>query len=162
MVWTAPRTWASGETLTAANLNAHVRDNLLWLGGTGGRVVQALSGESTVSENTTSGSPSQLVAPTVTITITTGDLLIYASAALSNSGSGAACALYVQANSLGWAKVGKFISTGAGAAQTLSSFRRLAAPGAGTYVVQMGWSTSTGTLSVETDTLRELTVLEVR
>jgi hypothetical protein len=29
MAWTAPRTWVSGETLTAALLNTHLRDNLL-------------------------------------------------------------------------------------------------------------------------------------
>lgn len=28
MAWTAPRTWVVGETLTAALLNAHLRDNL--------------------------------------------------------------------------------------------------------------------------------------
>ena len=28
MSWTAPRTWAAGETLTAALLNTHLRDNL--------------------------------------------------------------------------------------------------------------------------------------
>lgn len=29
MAWTAPRTWVTGETVTAALMNAHVRDNLL-------------------------------------------------------------------------------------------------------------------------------------
>jgi hypothetical protein len=29
MAWTSPRTWVVGETLTAALLNAHVRDNML-------------------------------------------------------------------------------------------------------------------------------------
>lgn len=29
MAWTAPRTWSTGETVTAAHMNAHVRDNLL-------------------------------------------------------------------------------------------------------------------------------------
>jgi len=29
MTWTAPRTWVTGETVTAALLNTHVRDNLL-------------------------------------------------------------------------------------------------------------------------------------
>lgn len=29
MAWTAPRTWIAGETLTAALLNTHVRDNML-------------------------------------------------------------------------------------------------------------------------------------
>jgi hypothetical protein len=28
MAWTAPRTWVSGETLTAALLNTHLRDNI--------------------------------------------------------------------------------------------------------------------------------------
>lgn len=32
MAWTAPRTWVAGETVTAANLNAHVRDNLNAIG----------------------------------------------------------------------------------------------------------------------------------
>lgn len=29
MAWTAPRTWVSGETVTAAQLNTHLRDNML-------------------------------------------------------------------------------------------------------------------------------------
>ena len=28
MAWTSPRTWAAGETVTAALLNTHLRDNL--------------------------------------------------------------------------------------------------------------------------------------
>lgn len=28
MGWTAPKTWSVGETLTAANFNAHIRDNM--------------------------------------------------------------------------------------------------------------------------------------
>lgn len=32
MAWTNPRTWVSGEVLTAALLNTHLRDNLLALG----------------------------------------------------------------------------------------------------------------------------------
>jgi hypothetical protein len=34
MAWTSPRTWIAGETLTAALLNTHVRDNLLELNST--------------------------------------------------------------------------------------------------------------------------------
>ncbi len=29
MAWTAPRTWVTGETVTAALMNAHIKDNLL-------------------------------------------------------------------------------------------------------------------------------------
>jgi len=31
MAWTAPRTWTTGELVTAAFMNNHVRDNLLFL-----------------------------------------------------------------------------------------------------------------------------------
>lgn len=31
MAWTTPRTWVAGETVTAAIMNTHVRDNLNWL-----------------------------------------------------------------------------------------------------------------------------------
>lgn len=31
MAWTSPRTWVVGETLTAALLNTHIRDNENWL-----------------------------------------------------------------------------------------------------------------------------------
>lgn len=31
MTWTAPRTWVAGEVVTAAQLNTHLRDNLLVL-----------------------------------------------------------------------------------------------------------------------------------
>lgn len=29
MAWTTPRTWVAGEVVTAANLNTHLRDNML-------------------------------------------------------------------------------------------------------------------------------------
>jgi hypothetical protein len=32
MAWTTPRTWSAGETLTAANFNTHIRDNLNAIG----------------------------------------------------------------------------------------------------------------------------------
>lgn len=32
MTWTAPRTWVAGETVTAAIMNTHVRDNLKAIG----------------------------------------------------------------------------------------------------------------------------------
>jgi len=35
MAWTAPRTWVSSEVVTAALMNTHMRDNLLWLGRVG-------------------------------------------------------------------------------------------------------------------------------
>jgi hypothetical protein len=34
MPWTTPKTWSAGETLTAANFNTHIRDNLNAIGPT--------------------------------------------------------------------------------------------------------------------------------
>lgn len=39
MAWTAPRTWTTGELVTAAIMNTHVRDNLLHLGDSAGTTV---------------------------------------------------------------------------------------------------------------------------
>lgn len=39
MAWTAPRTWVVSEVVTAAEMNAHVRDNLNYLKGNAGAVV---------------------------------------------------------------------------------------------------------------------------
>lgn len=32
--WTTPRTWVTGEVLSASNMNTHVRDNMIFYGGT--------------------------------------------------------------------------------------------------------------------------------
>jgi hypothetical protein len=31
MAWTTPKSWASNEVVTAANMNSHLRDNMNWL-----------------------------------------------------------------------------------------------------------------------------------
>lgn len=56
MSWTTPRTWAAGETVTAAMMNTHVRDNLNAIfGRKGGRArtnaTQALSSGVTTDLN---------------------------------------------------------------------------------------------------------------
>jgi len=48
MSWTAPRTWVAGETVTAALLNTHLRDNLLAQAG----VVAATSSSNTTATST--------------------------------------------------------------------------------------------------------------
>ena len=44
MAWTTPRTWATGETVTATLMNTHVRDNLNALGGTWTAYTPAIGG----------------------------------------------------------------------------------------------------------------------
>jgi len=82
MGWTTPRTWVAGETVTAALMNAHVRDNVALLGtppscrvtasstanvSTGAITLVAFDGESwdwpTSAMHDTSTNNSRLVAP---------------------------------------------------------------------------------------------------
>jgi hypothetical protein len=44
MAWTSPRTWVSGEVVTAALLNTHVRDNLKAIGDPWGTWTPTLTG----------------------------------------------------------------------------------------------------------------------
>lgn len=55
MAWTSPRTWVSGEILTAALLNTHLRDNLLAVDAYVGAVETFVGGisDDTVSSATT-------------------------------------------------------------------------------------------------------------
>ena len=65
MAWTAPRTWVTGETVTAALMNAHVRDNLVELAGTTGAGA-IVANKCTASE----GGNSALHQTTLTLTLT--------------------------------------------------------------------------------------------
>ncbi|HEY2086383.1 MAG TPA: hypothetical protein VGH54_10225 [Mycobacterium sp.] len=87
MAWTTPRTWVAGETITAAIMNTHVRDNLVdvnnaprWFGtggiDTGALVAPLLLQSGTASVANAAGGttinfpftfPNGLVAPFVTL-----------------------------------------------------------------------------------------------
>ena len=52
MAWTSPRTWTVGETLTAANMNTHVRDNLNWLANDRPRCRANMTGSQNITDST--------------------------------------------------------------------------------------------------------------
>lgn len=62
MGWTSPRTWVSGETLTAALLNVHLRDNML------GASAAVVAGTDITATGTTSYQRCGLVVVNVNIT----------------------------------------------------------------------------------------------
>lgn len=55
MAWTAPRTWAAGEEVTASLLNTHVRDNLKAIGDAAASYTPTLT-NATVGNGTITGS----------------------------------------------------------------------------------------------------------
>lgn len=75
MAWTNPKTWATNELVTAANLNTHLRDNLLYLLNPNGFFTQ-----STGTFTTTSATDVTVnAALSTTITTYGGDILLGAS-----------------------------------------------------------------------------------
>jgi hypothetical protein len=75
MAWTSPRTWVTGEIVTAAQLNTHVRDNLIDLDRRTSPVFATVS----TQQGTTASSFTDLatVGPAVTVTIgSTGKALL--------------------------------------------------------------------------------------
>lgn len=83
MAWTTPKTWNELDTLTSADMNTYVRDNV---GYAKGRPVAAASRLNRTPFNTTSTAFTDL--PTATVDITTGGgskLLVLASLTWSHS-----------------------------------------------------------------------------
>jgi hypothetical protein len=53
MAWTAPRTWVTGELVTASQFNAQIRDNNMFLGGLHGALVQLDDNHADLASGTT-------------------------------------------------------------------------------------------------------------
>ena len=76
MAWTTPRDWVTGETVTAALLNAQVRDNIEFLAG-------EVDGSSSVSTQALTGSFTNIVTVTLAIPATWGSWKCYADASFT-------------------------------------------------------------------------------
>lgn len=87
-IWTAPRTWAVGELVTAALMNTHVRDNLDWL-------KTPIAASATWSSNftTTSASYVDITGATVTLTTNGGGVDVFVLFDLTDS---LAATVYIQ------------------------------------------------------------------
>lgn len=86
MSWTAPRTWVTGEIVTAALLNTHIRDNQVDLD----RRTSPIGAVVATSQTTTSTSYTDLATagPAVTVTIgATGKALVSMHGAIANATS---------------------------------------------------------------------------
>lgn len=89
MSWTAPRTWVTGEVVTAALLNTHIRDNQIDLD----RRTSPTGAVVATSQTTTATSYSDLATagPAVTVTIgSTGKALIAVHSSIANATSAVA------------------------------------------------------------------------
>lgn len=85
MGWTNPRTWVTGEVVTAAQMNAHVRDNEIDLDARTSKSSALVS----ASETTTSTTYTDLTTSGPTVTLNTGTKVVVAIRCnLVNNGAG--------------------------------------------------------------------------
>ena len=90
MAWTSPRTWATGEVVTAALLNVHLKDNLVDLD----RRTSPYSSVVATSQTTTATTYSDLATPGPSVALleigSTGKALLAMHSGLANATAGIA------------------------------------------------------------------------
>lgn len=142
--WTMPRTWATGEIVTAVMLNAHLRDNLDYLKARPTSVVSDFDG--TVA-STTSTSFTDLSGMSVNITTSgSSKLRIDASGSANSGGTGVACyvTVLVDGTNQGNATYGMAHVQLSGTAGFSISFVTAAAVSDGAHTVKLQFRSSTG------------------
>lgn len=161
MAWTTPRTWAAGETLTAALLNTHLRDNLIAVG-TPRRCQITASSTTDVPDNawtlisfdgevydsdamhSTGTNPSRVTANA------TGDYAVHAAVGWAANNTGMR-GLQVRKNAAGSPSGGTAVAqrnwpAGASTVQTVELYRELLLT-AGDYIELFRYQSSGGNLS---------------
>ena len=146
-VWTAPRTWTTGELVTKTIMDAHVRDNLDFL------KTPANSGIITTASDftTTSASFTDVTWATTTFTNYGGGFLVLFQATLSNSSLGAITNfdLMVDGAALGGSSgIGAVVQSVAAYAVYQTIMFKVAAASAGSHTIKLRVKTSTGTLTI--------------
>lgn len=156
-IWTTPKTWATGEALTAADLNTHLRDNLEFLRA---MTSDEYRGNESADWTTTSTSFVDVDNTRLRLEVTTkgGDLLIGFYGTIIHSAASQIVCLDVEAAFNGGAPArlgigpdGLALNVSVGSANIRTPFAfvhlyRNAA--AGSWVFDLQWKTSTGTATL--------------
>lgn len=147
-VWTAPKTWVVGELVTAALLNAHMRDNLEFLK-TPPTALYTLNESS--DYNTTSTSYVNVDNTKLALTITTagGDVFIGFSGSITASGSLNAF-FDIEIDGVRNGGDDGLIAQGAAASarQNVTFFKLVQGLSAGSHTFKLQWKTSANTLTL--------------
>jgi hypothetical protein len=147
-IWTAPRTWATGELVTAAILNAHVRDNLEFLKSppTASFIADQ---NSDYTSTTTSFANVNVTDLALSITSSGGDVLLgFSGSALISSGS-----LFFDVDMDG-ARIGgddglvAVTSGGASSRMNITFLRLVRNVVAGSHTFKLQWKGTGGTLTL--------------
>lgn len=152
-IWTLPRTWATGEIVTAAQLNTHLRDNLEYLKQRDETPHNHFTCSSSTPYTTTSTAFADVDAAGLSGTLITtgGPLLIGIAGSWKSSGTGIDVCLDVSINGarIGHATYGvTFMQSIAANTYLPVAWSQVRALAAGTYALKLQWRTSSGTLSL--------------
>lgn len=165
MIWTAPRTWMTGEIVAAAMMNTHVRDNLDFLKGQVDAPLNAAYAGSPAIPSTTSGSFADVHANyVITLTTTGAPLLLGFSGTWKSASSGADCCLDVSIDGtrIGHSSYGLTYMQAPTADQALPfSHLRVISLAAGSHTFRLQWRVSTGTLSLNHSLTTQFYVIEL-
>lgn len=152
-IWTQPRTWTTGEIVTAAHLNTHLRDNLEYLAQQENTALNHFTCTSSSAYSTTSSSFADVDATELAGTLTTrgGPLLIGVAGAWKSStaGNDGCIDLTVNGTRIGHVTYGITLMQSAAASvyQPLA-WSQVLILAAGTYTLKLQWRVSSGTLSL--------------
>lgn len=152
-IWTQPRTWATGEIVTAAQLNSHLRDNLEYLRQREDTALNHFACNSASGYSTTSTSFTDVDAAALSGTLTTtgGPLLIGAAGSWKSSGTSIDICLDVTLNGvrIGHPSYGvTFMQSVAANLYLPVAWSQVRPLAAGTYALKLQWRTSSGTLTL--------------
>ncbi len=160
--WTAPSTWTNGTVVTDVMLNAQIRDNMLWLGGTAGAITQSVFASSATTETTTSNSGVTMTAPSAAITTVGGDVLLYGGGSFANSSAGAINSLYIFIDGALNGPMALWTQAGSNAFASITVVWKPSTPSSAPHTYALGWATTAGTLTTTTQANRWMLALEVR
>jgi hypothetical protein len=152
-VWTLPRTWATGEIVTAAQLNTHLRDNLEYLKLREDTPLNYFTCSAANTYTTTSTTFTDVDAAGLAGSLVTsgGPVLIGVASAWKSSGTSIDVCLDVTINGarIGHATYGvTFMQSVAANLLMPVAWSQVRALAAGTYALKLQWRTSSGTLSM--------------
>lgn len=152
--WTDPRTWVTGDTVTASLLNTHIRDNLSWL------KTPLESGRITWASDFTTSSTSfvDLTSATTTLTTKGGGLDVFLRVGVDNTSPGITTFQVVVDGTTTY-NIGAVKTAAAGSPSESFLFEHIPALAAGSHTIKIqvkcnaGTSTIKGTTAATNDPL---------
>lgn len=145
MAWTDPRTWATGELVTAALLNTHLRDNLNYLLSPNNDFVRHVDG---TGYTTTSSSFANIDGTNLSLSVTShgGLFLIVANVPLTSVSAACVVSITIDdgGSNLGDATYGLYSDSLANASDVCATLLYIGVLSSGAHTLNLQWKRNSG------------------